>query len=148
MIPKLVWITVGLVLYKSFDSNQCVFLTKFLQVFRIWYAKTCTKIKMHVSWHARFRIWHVVWLVKKKVTLRLTLSKLKWHVLLGMWHWGNILEEDVDVKWHSFLFLKMSCDTLDLKLNIKWNLSNIHTDSNKNKGMWLATRGFDIKWHF
>ena len=28
-----------------------------------------------------------------------------------------------------FLFLKTSCDTLDLKLNVKWNLSNIHIGS-------------------
>ena len=26
-----------------------------------------------------------------------------------------------------FVFLKTSCDTLDLKLNVKWKLSNIHT---------------------
>ena len=26
----------------------------------------------------------------------------KCHVLLGMWHWGGILEENVDVSWHSF----------------------------------------------
>jgi hypothetical protein len=44
-----------------------------------------------------------------------------------MWHWGDILEENVDVGWHSFLFLKTSCDTLDLKLKGKWNLWNIHS---------------------
>ena len=44
-----------------------------------------------------------------------------------MLHWGDISEENVDVNWHSLLFLKTSCDTLDLKLNVKWNLSNIHT---------------------
>ena len=43
-----------------------------------------------------------------------------------MWHWSDILEEYVDVDWHSFSFLKSSHETLDLKLNIKWNLSNIH----------------------
>ena len=29
------------------------------------------------------------------------------------------------MKWQLFLFLKMSRDTLNLKLNIKWSLSNI-----------------------
>ena len=43
-----------------------------------------------------------------------------------MWHWSDILEDDGAVNWHSFLFLIMSCDTLDLKLNVKWKLSNIH----------------------
>ena len=52
---------------------------------------------------------------------------MKWHILLGMWHWSDISEENVDVDWHSFLFLKTSHDTLDLRLNVKWNLSNIHT---------------------
>ena len=44
-----------------------------------------------------------------------------------MWRWSNILEENVDVDWHSFLFLKTPRDTLDLKLNVKWKLSNMHT---------------------
>ena len=42
-------------------------------------------------------------------------------------NWGDILELNVDVNWNSFLFLRMSRDTLDLKLNVKWNLSNIDT---------------------
>ena len=62
----------------------------------------------------------------KKNTFQLTLYKLKWHILLGMWHWGDILEANVGVNWHSFLFLKMSRDTLDLRLNVKGNLSNKH----------------------
>jgi hypothetical protein len=41
----------------------------------------------------------------------------------------TFLEEDVDVNWRSFSFLKTSRDTLNLKLNIKWNLSNIHTEA-------------------
>ena len=66
----------------------------------------CTSIDTH-----DLEIWHVVWLVKKKTTCQLAHSKLKWHVLLGMWHWGDILNENVDrqltitfvfekVKWH------------------------------------------------
>ena len=116
-------------------EHQNVFLTKNLQVFLyIWYAKTRTNLdKVHVKWQARFRFWHVVTvtLVKKKTTRQLILYKLKWHVLLGMWCWGDTLEENVDANWHSFLFLKMPCATLDLKLNVKWNLSNIHIDEHK-----------------
>ena len=109
------------------SMSPCVFLTKFLQVFGIWHVKTCTHKKMHFNWHAWFKIPHVVWLVKKKtITHQLTCLKLKRHVYLGMWHWGDILEKNVDVSWHSFYFtLKMSHDTLNLKLNVKWKLSNI-----------------------
>ena len=60
---------------------------------------------MHVNWHTQLRFWHLVLLVKKKTTCQLTLSKLKWHVLLGMWHWGDTLKKNVDVNWHSFWFL-------------------------------------------
>ena len=42
-------------------------------------------------------------------------------------NWGDILEQNEYVNWHSFLFLKTSRDTLDLKLNVKCNFSNIHT---------------------
>ena len=42
-----------------------------------------------------------------------------------MWQWDDIVDKNVDVNWHS------SRDTLDLKLNVKWNLSNIHTASNE-----------------
>jgi hypothetical protein len=38
------------------------------------------------------------------------------------------VEENVDVSWHSILFLEASCDILDL--NIRWDLSNIHIDRN------------------
>ena len=95
--------------------NQCVFLTKILQDFAIWHAKTCTKL--HVNWHAQYSFLHVMRLVKKKPTCQLTLDKLTWHVLLTIWHWGDILEENVDVNWHSFMFFKTWCDTLNLKLN-------------------------------
>ena len=69
-----------------------------------WYLtrKNSHQNKIHVNWHAQFRFWHVVWLVKKKNTPQLTLYKLKWHVRLGIWHWGGTLEENVDVNWHSF----------------------------------------------
>jgi hypothetical protein len=50
------------------------------------------------------------------------------HVLIGMWQWGDILEENVDVNEHSFLFLKTSRDILELKVNVQWSLSNIHID--------------------
>ena len=105
-------------------QSMCIFDKVFAS---FWYSidKNVHKNKMHVNWHAQFRFRHVVWLAKKETTRQLTLYKLKRHVLLDMWHWGDILEENVDVKWHSFLFLKTSHDTLDLKLNVKWNLSNI-----------------------
>ena len=35
-----------------------------------------------------------------------------------MWHWRDILKENADVNQHSFLFSKVSRDTLDLKLNV------------------------------
>ena len=44
--------------------------------------------------------------------------KLRWHSRIKLY-----------VNWHSFLFLKTSRDTLNLKLNVKWNLSNIHNDA-------------------
>ena len=62
--------------------------------------------KPYVNWH--FRI-------------------LKWHILPCMWHWSDNLGENIDVDWHSFLFYRTSRDIVDLKLNIKWNLSSIHT---------------------
>ena len=108
-----------------FHLRQCVFLKVFASFWYLTY-KNLHKNKMHVNWHTRFRFWHVVWLVKNKTTRQLTLYKLKQHVLLGMWHQGDILEEKVDVNRHSFLFWKTSRDTLDLTLNVKWNLSNIH----------------------
>ena len=113
-------------------EHQNVFLTKFLQVFSyLIVRKNSHKNKVHVNWQAQFRFWHVVTLVKKKITRQLILYKLKWHVLLGMWCWGDTLEQNVDANWHSFLFLKMPCATLDLKLNVKWNLLNIHIDEHK-----------------
>ena len=95
-------------------------LIEFLQLFNIWHTKTC---KMHVDWQTQCRFWHVVWFVKKINTCQLTLYKLKWHATGCMtlrWY----LRRNVDVDQNSFLFLKMSRDTL--KLNVKWNLSNTH----------------------
>ena len=47
-------------------ANQAVFLTKFLQDFHFWHAKTHKKTKkLHVNSHAQFRRWHVLWLMKK-----------------------------------------------------------------------------------
>ena len=99
-------------------SKQCVLLTKFVQVFDVWHAKTCTKIKCTCS----------VTCDENNHT-SVDILKLTWHVLLGMWHWGDILDVNVDVNWHSFSFSKTSRDTLDLKLNVKRNLSNIHNVS-------------------
>ena len=84
---------------------------------------------MHINWHTQVRNWHVVWLVKKKTTRQSTRYKLKWHVLLGMWHWGDILKRKYrcqltfifvfeNVTWH-FGF--------EVECSIK-NLSNIHID--------------------
>ena len=69
-----------------------------------WYLtrKNSHKNKMHINWHVQFRFWHV----KKKTTHQLTLYKLKWHVVLGMWHWGDILEKNVHVNWHSFFIFE------------------------------------------
>ena len=66
-------------------------------------------------WHARFRIWHVVWLVsRRKPTRQLTLWGLKWHVLLlGMWHRGrwHSRRKIVDFSRHSFLYFE----------NVRWH---------------------------
>ena len=43
-------------------------------------------------------------------------------------NWSDILEYNADVDRYSFLFSKTSRDNLNLKLNDKWNLSNIDTD--------------------
>ena len=58
--------------------------------------------KLHVNRHTQFKIWHVVWLVKKKKytsidTLIIEMICIPRHVTLE-WH----LDENVDVKWHSF----------------------------------------------
>ena len=78
------------------QPKQCVSLTKKLQVFEIW---------------------------QKKTTRQLTLWKLKWHILLGMWHWGVILEENVDVNWHSFFCLWKRHMTLWIW---SWTSNEIH----------------------
>ena len=85
--------------------------------------KNLHKNKLHVKWHAHFRFWHVVVTCEEKTTRQLTLQKLKWHVL----HWSDLLKENVNANWHLFLFLTMSRNTLNLKLNVNWNLSNIHS---------------------
>ena len=98
---------------------------------------------MHVNWHAQFRFRHVVWFARKKTTLQLTHYKVNWLVLLSMWHWGDIWEENVDVNRHSFSFLRTSRNTLDLKLNIKWNLSKVHTGWKVGENYWnLFVRNF------
>ena len=102
----------------------------FDKVFASFWHLTCKnlhKMKLHVNRCARFRFRHVVWHVKEKTTRPLTFYILKWHVLLGVWHWDDVLTENIDVDWHSFPVLKTSRDNLDLKLNVKWNPSNIHT---------------------
>ena len=40
----------------------------------------------------------------------------------------TLQNEMYTVDWRSFVHLKTSRDTLDSKLNVEWNLSNIHTD--------------------
>ena len=81
---------------------------------------------MEANWHVQFRIWHVVWLVKKN-------RHVNWHIS----NWNDTYykacdievtfsKKNVDVNWHS-LFLRKSCNALESKLNVKWNVSNIHT---------------------
>lgn len=106
-------------------SIHCAFFTKKIASFWclpwfFWvYKRTCQSTHTHnLEIDMHFDLW------RKKTMRQLTCWKLKWHVLLGMWHWGDILEENVDINWHYFC-LKTSCDTLELKLGFKWNLSNI-----------------------
>ena len=51
------------VVYIESEGEQCVCLTKFLQAFHFRHTKW--KKKKKVNWHAQFRSWHVLWLVKK-----------------------------------------------------------------------------------
>ena len=44
--------------------HQCVLLTKFLQGFKHLTCKNLHKKKLDVNWHAQYKFWHVVWLVK------------------------------------------------------------------------------------
>ena len=94
--------------------NQYLFWAKFLPVFFTFDTRKLAN-KMHVNWHARLRIWHVVWLVREKKTTReLTLWKIEMtfttsHVRVR----GAITKENVDVNWHYILFFKTSRDIVD-----------------------------------
>ena len=65
-----------------------------MQTFHPWQflwarCKNLHKNKLHVHWQAHFRIWHVVWLAKRKTRRQLTLLKLKWqrHATLRWYFW-------------------------------------------------------------
>ena len=89
--------------------NQYLFWAKFLPVFFTFDTRKLAN-KMHVNWHARLRIWHVVWLVReKKPHVNWHFGKLKWHVRVR----GAIPKENVDVNWHYILFFKTSRDIVD-----------------------------------
>jgi hypothetical protein len=107
--------------------RQCAFLTKFCKFSTFDTQKLAQKEIARQSTRAQFRFLTCgVTCEGKKTTHQLTLERLNWHVLLRLWHWGDIFDENVDVNWHSFSFLKTPRDTLDLKLNVKWKFSNMH----------------------
>ena len=55
----------------------------------------------------QYRVWHVVWLVKgKKPHVNWNVRNWIWHVLVGTWHRGDVLEENVDVNDVHSWFLK------------------------------------------
>ena len=82
----------------------CIF-DKCFATFQYLTRKNSHTNKMHVNWHAHFRFWHVVWLVKEKTNL--TLYKLRMtRITRHVEHWGEILDENVSVTWHSFLFME------------------------------------------
>jgi hypothetical protein len=95
---------------------------------------------------------------EEKMTRRLTLWKHKWHLLLGMWHWGDILEENVDVNWYSFLLWKRHvtlwsrswtsneiCQTYTLVVNSKVHVSCMYNASHVCLVDQLAvTKGYDF----
>ena len=73
----------------------------------------------HLEKHARPKDTYA-WLIKKFVTNQDCIF------IIQNISFSKILCNPKFINWHSFLFLKKSCDTLDLKSNIKWNSSNIH----------------------
>jgi hypothetical protein len=62
-----------------------------------------------------------------------------------MWHWGDILIQIVDVNCHS-LFLRKSCDTLESKLSVQWNVSDIHTAWCLKGTLWWWFLGILLFW--
>ena len=109
-------------------SVQCAIFDKFLQVFDIWHAQTCTQMNCtSIDWHTQFKFWHAVWLVKIQThtsadTLRIEMARVVQRVT-SRWQFRRKMYMSIDIL---YLFQKTSRDTLDLKLNVSWNLSSIH----------------------
>ena len=79
----------------------CIFWQKFMQVLIFDTQKLAQKLDV-------YQFTHIVYILtcsetcEEKITRRLTLYKLRGHLLLGICRWGDILEDNVDVNWHSF----------------------------------------------
>ena len=83
--------------HRPYPHDQCVFLTKFMQVFDIWHAKILHKNKMRVNWHTQSRFWHVMWVVKKK-------PHINWHftqIENVTWHFGFEIERQMKFLKHT-----------------------------------------------
>lgn len=102
-------------------GNMLVFLTKYLQVSHIWHAKTFYK-EMHVNWHAQFKIWHILWLVKKENHMSIDMVVIEKSCATRQPKMKMIFKK-IYVRFSLtciFDFFKTSRGTLDVKLNVKW----------------------------
>jgi hypothetical protein len=96
--------------------TMCIFDKAFASFWHLPH-KNLHKNRSHINRHASFRFDMQCDLCGGiKTTRQLTLPKLKWHILLHMWHLRWFFKEKkLDVNLCSFSFLKMSHDTLDFK---------------------------------
>ena len=86
---------------------------------------------MHITRHELvIRIWHVLWLLTIKLNkVNASINMLETEMtcttsgLILMWQFKLKCRCHLTI---IFCLWKTPCDTLDLKLNVKWNLSNIH----------------------
>lgn len=132
------WYSMGLYFHAVCIFDKVSFFASLLYLTR----KYSHKNKMHVNWHTRFIFWHVVWLAKKKNhtsidTIKIGMTHTTRHVTSGR---RFRKKENCKCHWHSLLFFKTSHDTSNLKWNVKWSLSNIHTVSimPRYANLWVA----------
>ena len=102
-------------------AAQCVFLTKFLQVFNIRHTTTCTKVNcMLIDTHnLDIDMYYDLWRQKSLINLHFK-------------HQNDTYYQAYDIEVTFYTRMWMSIDILFLKiywkLNVKRNLSNMHTD--------------------
>ena len=94
--PSLRW------LIHPYAHNQCVFFDK--SFCKFWYLirkKLAQKLNAYQFTHTIYILTCSV-TCEENITRQLTLYKLRGHLLLGICCWGDILEDNVNVNWHSF----------------------------------------------